>query len=112
MHRIVLLLGMFLIAISIEKSGLYKKITLLLITVLVTAETYSLGLMISTVPSMIVLSTTVVLVMLSIAQVITNVIARSNQVIQDRRFTLELILGIAYASSKEVLLLWLVHHLT
>ncbi|MFN4336745.1 MAG: SLC13 family permease [Candidatus Nitrosocaldus sp.] len=102
MHPIVvLLLGMFLIAISIEKSGLHKKIALLLISVFgYSPKRIVWGFMISTaLLSMIVFSTTAVLVMLPIAQVITNVIARSNQVIQDRRFTLALMLGIAYASS-------------
>ncbi|MEM3915992.1 MAG: DASS family sodium-coupled anion symporter, partial [Candidatus Nitrosocaldus sp.] len=102
MHPIVvLLLGMFLIAISIEKSGLHKKIALMLISVFgYSPKRIVWGFMIATaLLSMVVLSTTAVLVMLPIAQVITNVIARSNQVMLDRNFTVALMLGIAYASS-------------
>ncbi|MEM1960599.1 MAG: DASS family sodium-coupled anion symporter [Candidatus Nitrosocaldus sp.] len=102
MHPIVvLLLGMFLIAISIEKSGLHKRIALMLISVFgYSPKRIVWGFMIATaLLSMVVLSTTAVLVMLPIAQVITNVIARSNQVILDRNFTVAFMLGIAYASS-------------
>lgn len=101
MHPIVLLLGTFLIAISIGKLGLHKRIALMLISVFgCSPKRIVWGFMIATaLLSMVVLSTTAVLVMLPIAQVITNVIARSNRVMLDKNFTVALMLGIAYASS-------------
>jgi sodium-dependent dicarboxylate transporter 2/3/5 len=101
MHPIVvLLLGMFLIAITIEKSGLHKKIAFALIA----AFGYSprrivWGFMIATaLMSMVVLSTTAVLVMLPIALVVLNAISNSISHL-GRSFTIALMLGIAYASS-------------
>ncbi|MCS6767678.1 MAG: DASS family sodium-coupled anion symporter [Candidatus Nitrosocaldus sp.] len=102
MHPIVvLLLGMFLIAISIEKSGLHRRIALMLISVFgYSPRRIVWGFMIATaLLSMVVLSTTAVLVMLPIAQVITNVMRSSQTVVLGRDFTVALMLGIAYASS-------------
>jgi solute carrier family 13 (sodium-dependent dicarboxylate transporter), member 2/3/5 len=101
MHPIVvLLLGMFLIALTIEKTGLHKKIAFALIA----AFGYSprrivWGFMIATaLISMVVLSTTAVLVMLPIALVVMNAISHSISHM-GRSFTIALMLGIAYASS-------------
>jgi solute carrier family 13 (sodium-dependent dicarboxylate transporter), member 2/3/5 len=76
MHNIiVLLLGMFLIAIAIERSGFHKKIVYEMIGVFgYSPKRILLGFMISTaLLSTVIMSTTVVLIMLPIAFVILNI---------------------------------------
>lgn len=101
MHPIViLLLGMFLIAIAVEKSDLHRKIAFTLISFFGYKPNRIIwGFMISTaVISMAIMSTTAVLIMLPIAFVIMRAIQESSIRIS-RGFTIALMLGIAYASS-------------
>lgn len=101
MHPIViLLLGMFLIAIAVEKSELHRKIAFTLISLFgYKPDRIVWGFMISTaIISMAIMSTTAVLIMLPIAFVILRAIQESSVKIS-RGFTIALMLGIAYASS-------------
>lgn len=101
MHPIiVLLLGMFFIAIAIEKTGFHRKIAFEMINVFGYSEkriTY--GFIISTaILSTVVMSTTVVLIMLPIAFVILNIIHKY-KLIMSKKFKVLLLLAIAYSSS-------------
>lgn len=101
MHPIViLLLGMFLIAIAVEKSELHRKIAFTLISLFgYKPDRIIWGFMISTaLISMVIMSTTAVLIMLPIAFVIMRAIQES-MIKVSRGFTIALMLGIAYASS-------------
>jgi sodium-dependent dicarboxylate transporter 2/3/5 len=101
MHPIVvLLLGMFLIAIAIEKSGLHKKIAFTLISFFgYSPKRIILGFIIaSAMISTVVMSTTTVLIMLPITFVIISALTNSN-ITLGRGFTVALMLGIAYGSS-------------
>lgn len=101
MHPIiVLLLGMFLIALAIEKTGLHRKIAFQLITVFgYSPRRIVLGFMISTaVISTVIMSTTVVLIMLPISFVVLNALSKHNLSVSPK-FKLALMLGMAYSSS-------------
>ncbi len=101
MHPIVvLLLGMFLIAIALEKSGLHKKIAFTLISMFgYSPKRIVLGFIIaSAMMSTVVMSTTTVLIMLPITFVIIRALSNSN-ITLGRGFTIALMLGIAYGSS-------------
>jgi solute carrier family 13 (sodium-dependent dicarboxylate transporter), member 2/3/5 len=101
MHPIiVLLLGMFLIAIAIEKTGFHRKIAYEMINVFgYTEKRIIFGFIISTaVLSTVVMSTTVVLIMLPIAFVILNIVTQ-HQLTVNKKFKTLLLLAIAYSSS-------------
>jgi sodium-dependent dicarboxylate transporter 2/3/5 len=101
MHNIiVLLLGMFLIAIAIERSGFHRKIAYEMIGVFgYSPKRILLGFMISTaLLSTVIMSTTVVLIMLPIAFVILNDLNKNNLKVSIRFRTI-LLLAIAYSSS-------------
>ncbi|RDJ31226.1 MAG: SLC13/DASS family transporter [Crenarchaeota archaeon] len=100
MHPIiVLLLGMFMIALSIEKSGLHKKIAFELISVFgYSPRRIVWGFMITTaLISTVVMSTTVVLILLPIAGIILSSLAKTNFV--TTKFKVVFMLSIAYSSS-------------
>lgn len=99
MHPIiVLLLGMFMIALAIEKSGLHKKIAFELISVFgYSQKRIILGFMLTTaLISTVVMSTTVVLILLPVAGVILASIPSSYL---NKNFKTILMLSIAYSSS-------------
>ena len=101
MHNIiVLLLGMFLIAIAIERSGFHRKIAYEMIGVFgYSPKRILLGFMISTaLLSTVIMSTTVVLIMLPIAFVTLNDLNKNNLKVSIRFRTI-LLLAIAYSSS-------------
>jgi sodium-dependent dicarboxylate transporter 2/3/5 len=101
MHNIiVLLLGMFLIAIAIERSGFHRKMAYEMIGVFgYSSKRILLGFMISTaLLSTVIMSTTVVLIMLPIAFVILNDLKENNLKVSTRFRTI-LLLAIAYSSS-------------
>jgi sodium-dependent dicarboxylate transporter 2/3/5 len=101
MHNIiVLLLGMFLIAIAIERSGFHRKIAYEMIGVFgYSPKRILLGFMISTaLLSTVIMSTTVVLIILPIAFVILNDLKENNLKVSTRFRTI-LLLAIAYSSS-------------
>lgn len=81
MHPIiVLLLGMFMIALAIEKSGLHKKIAFELISVFgYSPKKIVWGFMITTaLMSAVLMSTTVVLILLPIAGMILAALSKTN----------------------------------
>lgn len=99
MHPIiVLLLGMFMIALAIEKSGVHKKIAFELIAVFgYSPKRIVLGFMLTAaLISTVVMSTTVVLILLPVAGII---IASIPAVYLKKNFKVVLMLSIAYASS-------------
>src|SRR5918995_153303 len=101
MHPIiVLLLGMFLIAIAIEKSGFHRKVAYELIGIFgYSPKRIVLGFIVSTAAmSTVIMSTTVVLIMLPIAFVILNAISKHNLRVS-QKFRTMLLLGVAYSSS-------------
>lgn len=101
MHPIVvLLLGMFLIAIAVERSGLHKQIAFALISLFgYSPKRIIWGFMIaSALISPVIMSTTAVIIMLPIAFVILNSLTKAT-VNVGRDFRVALMLGIAYASS-------------
>jgi len=97
---IVLLLGMFLIAIAIEKSEFHKRIAYGMLSIFgYSPKRIVLGFMISTaLMSTVIMSTTVVLIMLPIAFVVLRDLSIHHIAI-GRRFRTTLLLGIAYSSS-------------
>jgi len=100
MHPIiVLLLGMFMIALAIEKSGLHKKIAYELISLFgYSPKRIVWGFMITTaLLSTVVMSTTVVLILLPIAGVILTALSKMNFV--TTKFKVIFMLSIAYSSS-------------
>jgi len=100
MHPIiVLLLGMFMIALAIEKSGLHKKIAFELISVFgYSPKRIVWGFMITTaLLSTVVMSTTVVLILLPIAGVTLTALSKTNYV--TIKFKVIFMLSIAYSSS-------------
>ena len=101
MHNIiVLLLGMFLIAIAIERSGFHRKIAYEMIGVFgYSPKRILLGFMVSTaLLSTVIMSTTVVLIMLPIAFVILKDLNNNNLKVSTKFRTI-LLLAIAYSSS-------------
>lgn len=101
MHPIiVLLLGMFLIAIAIEKSEFHKRIAYEMLGIFgYSPRRIVLGFMISTaLMSSVIMSTTVVLIMLPIAFVVLRDLSIHHIAI-GTRFRTTLLLGIAYSSS-------------
>jgi sodium-dependent dicarboxylate transporter 2/3/5 len=98
---IVLLLGMFLIALAIERSGLQNKIAFELISLFgYSPKRIIWGFMISTaLISTVTMSTTVVLIMLPVAFVILNSLSGIPGYKVGRKFRTSMLLGIAYASS-------------
>ncbi len=81
MHPIiVLLLGMFMIALAIEKSGLHRKIAFELISIFgYSPKRIVWGFMITTaLLSTVVMSTTVVLILLPVASVVLTSLSKSN----------------------------------
>lgn len=101
MHPIVvLLLGMFLIAIAVERSGLHKQIAFALISVFgYSPKRIIWGFMIaSAVISAVIMSTTAVLIMLPIAFVILTLLSGPESGL-GREFRIAFMLGIAYSSS-------------
>ncbi len=101
MHPIVvLLLGMFLIAIAVERSGLHKQIAFALISLFgYSPKRIIWGFMIaSALISTVIMSTTAVIIMLPIAFVILNSLTKA-KVNVGRDFRVALMLGIAYSSS-------------
>jgi len=101
MHPIiVLLLGMFMIALSIEKSGLHKKIAFELISIFgYSPKRIVWGFMITTaLMSTVVMSTTVVLILLPVASVVLSSLSKSN-FINSTKFKTIFMLSIAYSSS-------------
>ncbi len=100
MHPIiVLLLGMFMIALAIEKSGLHKKIAFELISVFgYSPKRIVWGFMITTaLLSTVVMSTTVVLILLPIAGIVLMALEKTNFV--TTKFKVIFMLSIAYSSS-------------
>ncbi len=100
MHPIiVLLLGMFMIALAIEKSGLHKKIAFELISIFgYSPKRIVWGFMITTaLLSTVVMSTTVVLILLPIAAIILTALSKTNFV--TTKFKVIFMLSIAYSSS-------------
>jgi solute carrier family 13 (sodium-dependent dicarboxylate transporter), member 2/3/5 len=100
MHPIiVLLLGMFMIALAIEKSGLHKKIAFELISVFgYSPKKIVWGFMITTaLLSTVVMSTTVVLILLPIAGVVLAALEKTNYL--TTKFKVIFMLSIAYSSS-------------
>jgi len=101
MHPIiVILLGMFMIALAIEKSGLHKKIAFELISVFgYSPKRIVWGFMITTaLISTVVMSTTVVLILLPVASVVLTSLSKSN-FINSTKFKMVFMLSIAYSSS-------------
>jgi len=101
MHPIiVLLLGMFMIALAIEKSGLHRKIAFELISVFgYSPKRIIWGFMITTaLLSTVIMSTTVVLILLPVASVVLNSLANSI-FINSTKFKIIFMLSIAYSSS-------------
>ena len=101
MHPIiVLLLGMFMIALAIEKSGLHRKIAFELISVFgYSPKRIVWGFMITTaLLSTVVMSTTVVLILLPIAFVVLSSLSKSDS-INNVKFKVTFMLSIAYSSS-------------
>lgn len=99
MHPIiVLLLGMFMIALAIEKSGLHKKIAFGLIPIFgYSPKKILLGFMLTTaIISTVVMSTTVVLILLPVA---ATIIAAIPAEYLKKNYKIVLMLSIAYASS-------------
>jgi solute carrier family 13 (sodium-dependent dicarboxylate transporter), member 2/3/5 len=99
MHPIiVLLLGMFMIALAIEKSGLHKKIAFQLIPIFgYSPKKILLGFMLTTaIISTVVMSTTVVLILLPVA---ATIIAAIPAEYLKKNYKIVLMLSIAYASS-------------
>lgn len=100
MHPIiVLLLGMFMIALAIEKSGLHKKIAYEFISIFgYSPKRIVWGFMITTaLLSTVVMSTTVVLILLPVVGVILTALEKTNFV--TTKFKIIFLLTIAYASS-------------
>ena len=100
MHPIiVLLLGMFMIALAIEKSGLHKKIAFELISIFgYSPKRIVWGFMITTsLLSTVVMSTTVVLILLPIAATILTALSKTNFI--TTKFKVIFMLSIAYSSS-------------
>ena len=100
MHPIiVLLLGMFMIALAIEKSGLHKKIAFELISIFgYSPKKIVWGFMITTaLLSTVVMSTTVVLILLPVAAVILEALSKTSFV--TTKFKVIFMLSIAYSSS-------------
>ena len=101
MHPIIiLLLGMFMIALAVEKSELHKKIAFTLIPLFgYSPKRIVWGFMITTaLISTVVMSTTVVLILLPVASVIMTSLSKSefgNSV----KFKIVFVLAIAYSSS-------------
>lgn len=101
MHPIiVLLLGMFMIALAIEKSGLHKKIAFELISVFgYSPKRIVWGFIITTaLLSTVVMSTTVVLILLPVAAVVLSSLSKSSS-INNTKFKIIFMLSIAYSSS-------------
>lgn len=101
MHPIiVLLLGMFMIALAIEKSGLHRKIAFELISIFgYTPRKIIWGFMITTsLISTVVMSTTVVLILLPVASVILSSLSQSKFSISSKFKTI-FMLSIAYSAS-------------
>ena len=101
MHNIiVLLLGMFLIAIAIERSGFHRKIAYEMIGIFgYSPKRILLGFMVSTaLLSTVIMSTTVVLIILPIAFVILKDLNKNNLKVSTKFRTI-LLLAIAYSSS-------------
>ncbi len=101
MHPIIVLLfGMFMIALAIEKSGLHRIIAFKLITIFGYSPKRILwGFMITTaLLSTVVMSTTVVLILLPVASVILTSLSQSNFV-TSKKFKTIFMLSIAYSSS-------------
>jgi solute carrier family 13 (sodium-dependent dicarboxylate transporter), member 2/3/5 len=101
MHPIiVLLLGMFMIALAIEKSGLHRKIAFELISIFgYSPKRIIWGFMITTaLISTVVMSTTVVLILLPVATVVLSSLSQSNFA-NSRKFKTIFMLSIAYSSS-------------
>lgn len=101
MHPIiVLLLGMFMIALAIEKSGLHKKIAYELISIFgYSPKRIVWGFMITTaLLSTVVMSTTVVLILLPVATVVLSSLSKSSS-INNTKFKIIFMLSIAYSSS-------------
>lgn len=101
MHPIiVLLLGMFMIALAIEKSGLHKKIAFELISIFgYSPKRIVWGFIITTaLLSTVVMSTTVVLILLPVATVVLASLAKSSS-INNTKFKIIFMLSIAYSSS-------------
>lgn len=101
MHPIiVLLLGMFMIALAIEKSGLHRKIAFELIAIFgYSPKRIVWGFMITTaLLSTVVMSTTVVLILLPVAFVVLSSLSKSNS-INNLKFKVTFMLSIAYSSS-------------
>lgn len=100
MHPIIiLLLGMFMIALAIEKSGLHRKIAFELISVFgFSPKKIVWGFMITTaLLSTVVMSTTVVLILLPIAGVILGSLEKTSFL--STKFKVVFMLSIAYSSS-------------
>jgi len=101
MHPIIVLLfGMFMIALAIQKSGLHRIIAFKLITIFGYSPKRILwGFMITTaLLSTVVMSTTVVLILLPVASVILTSLSQSNFV-TSKKFKTIFMLSIAYSSS-------------
>ncbi|MDX1440968.1 MAG: DASS family sodium-coupled anion symporter, partial [Nitrosopumilaceae archaeon] len=101
MHPIiVLLLGMFMIALAIEKSGLHKKIAYELISIFgYSPKRIVWGFMITTaLLSTVIMSTTVVLILLPVGAVILTALSKS-PTINNTKFKIVFMLSIAYSSS-------------
>ncbi len=101
MHPIiVLLLGMFMIALAIEKSGLHRKIAFELISIFgYSPKRIIWGFMITTaLLSTVVMSTTVVLILLPVAFVVLTSLSKSSS-INNTKFKITFMLSIAYSSS-------------
>jgi solute carrier family 13 (sodium-dependent dicarboxylate transporter), member 2/3/5 len=101
MHPIiVLLLGMFMIALAIEKSGLHRKIAFELISLFgYSPKRIIWGFMITTaLISTVVMSTTVVLILLPVASIVLTSLSQSNFA-SSRKFKTIFMLSIAYSSS-------------
>ncbi|MDH3276879.1 MAG: DASS family sodium-coupled anion symporter [Nitrosopumilus sp.] len=101
MHPIiVLLLGMFMIALAIEKSGLHRKIAFELISIFgYSPKKIIWGFMITTaLLSTVVMSTTVVLILLPVATVVMSSLSKSNT-INNTKFKIIFMLSLAYSSS-------------
>ena len=101
MHPIIiLLLGMFMIALAIEKSELHRKIAFELISVFgYSPKRIVWGFMITTaLLSTVVMSTTVVLILLPIATVVLTSLSKSSS-INNTKFKIIFMLSIAYSSS-------------
>ena len=101
MHPIIiLLLGMFMIALAVEKSELHKKIAFTLIPLFgYSPKKIIWGFMITTsLMSTVVMSTTVVLILLPVASVILTALSKS-EFGNSIKFKTVFVLAIAYSSS-------------